>query len=307
MLTVVWSPAACCLISQRIRLQGTAPTFYRRLQILFSSSEGDDYKHLSNKRLQLIKECSDPPIYVVDNFLTDNELAYFHAKTKSIQFEKSFVDNMDYNNDEDNMGADCKGDGECEKSGNSSNVEKKKRAKRQRRTLIDSSHRTSTFFAFGKRQDSRIAALESRVADLLGCWVGQIEAIQLVRYVAGQFFGVHHDMGDLLEDDQVTLPPKDVYVKRRLVTLFVYLNSLEDDQGGCTHFPYCGLRVRPKKGRAVLWSNVTTDGLPDPRTIHAGEPVKPSSTTRRVTRSTKPQQKQADVVKYGLNIWICEE
>ena len=288
----------CCVgsLKQRIRLQGTAPTFYRRLQVLFSSSVGDGYKSLNSKRLQLTKACSDPPIYVVDNFLTENELTYFHDKIKSIRFEQSFVDNMDYDNyDECNENID-----NCS-AGN----------KRQRRTLIDSSHRTSTFFAFGKRQDSKIAALESRLADLFGCWVGQIEALQLVRYTPGQFFGVHHDMGDLLENDQVALPPRDVHVKRRLVTLFVYLNSLEEDQGGCTHFPYCNLRVHPKKGRAVLWSNVTTDGLPDPRTIHAGEPVKPSSasttSTRRATRSTKPPPKYDSVVKYGLNIWICEE
>jgi len=99
-------------------------------------------------------------------------------------------------------------------------------------------------------------------------------------------------MGELLEDDQVVLPKKEVGIKRRLVTIFVYLNDLEINQGGCTYFPKCNdLRVRPKEGMAILWSNVASDGNPDPNTIHAGEPV----------IGTK------EVVKYGLNIWITEE
>jgi 2OG-Fe(II) oxygenase superfamily len=61
-----------------------------------------------------------------------------------------------------------------------------------------------------------------------------------------------------------------------------------------------GLRIYPMAGRAVVFSNVLASGDPDPRTIHAGEPV-----------STPPNE-AADYhgdnkgTKYGLNIWICE-
>jgi len=100
-------------------------------------------------------------------------------------------------------------------------------------------------------------------------------------------------MGDLIDNDQVKLPKKHVVVKRRVLTLFFYLNTLTDDQGGCTHFPKCNnLRVQPKRGRVVIWSNVTADGLPDSRTIHEGEPV---------------NSDEKDFAKYGLNLWICEE
>ena len=37
-----------------------------------------------------------------------------------------------------------------------------------------------------------------------------------------------------------------------------------------------------------MWSNVTKEGFPDPRTVHAGE-------------------KCVSNTKYGLNVWICEE
>ena len=100
-------------------------------------------------------------------------------------------------------------------------------------------------------------------------------------------------MGDLLDDDQVVLPKKHMAVKRRLVTLFFYLNTLQEDEGGCTYFPKCNdLRVRPERGKVVIWSNLTKDGLPDPKTIHAGEPV---------------VSDEKGFAKYGLNLWICEE
>jgi prolyl 4-hydroxylase len=105
-----------------------------------------------------------------------------------------------------------------------------------------------------------------------------------------EFFGVHHDMGDLAEDGSVAVPPRSPFSKRRLVTLFCYLNDLDaETQGGATRFPKANsLAVQPKRGRAVLFCNVTEGGLADDRTIHEGRPV-------------------VEGVKYGLNIWICED
>eukprot|EP00536_Pseudo-nitzschia_multiseries_P010650 jgi/Psemu1/243091/estExt_Genewise1.C_3330026 len=215
-------------------------------------------------RVERVTKPDEASIYVIDNFLSEKELEYFDEKIRSIPFERSF------------------------KTG-------KKRKKRKRKTLVDDSHRTSTFYSFRKLHDAKISALERRIANILGCWVHQIEALQLVRYVPGQFFGIHHDLGNLLEDDNVELPPKDWASKRRLVTMFCYLNTLQEDEGGCTYFPKCSdLRVQPKRGRAVLWCNITQDGKPDATTIHAGEVVTMTAG-------------KAVATKYGLNIWVCEE
>lgn len=157
-------------------------------------------------------------------------------------------------------------------------------------TLVDEKHRTSTFISLSKQADSKISAIERKVADLLGLSPTQVEPLQLVRYTMGQFFGVHHDLGNLAEDGSVETPPRQFYCKRRLATVFLYLNDLPKGHGGCTYFPACKhLRVQPRRGRAVLFCNVLRNGKADPKTIHAGEPVK-----------GKVQ------VKYGLNIWACE-
>lgn len=110
-----------------IRLRGSAQTFYRRLQILFfNPSSNIEYQSIGGSRMELERVHNDPPIYIVDDFLTQTELAYFDEKVESCKFERSFVDNMK------------EMDGEGPK------------VKRQKRTILDSLHRTSTFFAFKK-------------------------------------------------------------------------------------------------------------------------------------------------------------
>ena len=77
-----------------------------------------------------------------------------------------------------------------------------------------------------------------------------------------------------------------------------------------------GLRIYPMAGRAVVFSNVLASGIPDPSTIHAGEPVIVSRNETvdikadhgmPLTPSSKSKSKvDPCMTKYGLNIWICE-
>ena len=254
--------------TQRLRLPPKTSLAYRRLdQLFFQTSDDDDdndnddseasnekgpliINHLTLKRVSV-----SPHIYVLDSFLKAAELTHFQAHIRKGRFQRSYVDQIDTST-----------------------------------PLFDTQHRTSTFLSFEKQHDAKIAAVEQRAADLLGgAVIMTVEALQLVRYLPGQFFGVHHDLGDYHPDDgTVALPPKSCLVKRRLVTIFCYLNDCSNG-GGATHFPRAGnLRVTPMAGRAVLFANVQSTGRPDPRTIHAGEPVQSN-------------------VKYGLNIWLCEE
>eukprot|EP00929_Paragymnodinium_shiwhaense_P050679 TRINITY_DN25524_c0_g1_i1.p1 TRINITY_DN25524_c0_g1~~TRINITY_DN25524_c0_g1_i1.p1 ORF type:complete len:354 (-),score=10.27 TRINITY_DN25524_c0_g1_i1:659-1720(-) len=122
-----------------------------------------------------------------------------------------------------------------------------------------------------------IQSLEHVAADLMGIPVDHAD-IQLVRYTTDQYYKVHHDQNRLRDE------PSGV----RALTLFVYLSDPEDpDAGGETLFPELGLSVAPKKGRAVLWSNVKAEAPDesDPRTFHAGASVRRG-------------------VKYGANIWF---
>jgi hypothetical protein len=249
------------------------------------------FHHLTLQRLH-----QSPNIYWIENFLSSTELSHLlkligsehndvgmvkttttnkpKKRPRHLQFEKSFV------------GED---------------------------SHVDVEQRTSTFLNLSKQHDKIVSNIETKAANLLGCYSAakSVEPLQLVRYKKGQFFGIHHDLGDYDDETQTVIPPpRSLYCRRRLVTIFCYLNTLAsntttqdearttsssgddvgDNGGGTTDFPALGLSITPKAGAAVIFPNVLVpSGLPDVRTIHAGRPP------------TQPN------IKYGLNIWICED
>jgi 2OG-Fe(II) oxygenase superfamily len=249
-------------------------------------------------QLTLARIHHSPNIYLIENFLSSTELSHL---LKLIS-----VDANDNHHDQHYRP-----------------LKKKKKALKFERSYVgddshvDSAQRTSTFLNLSKQHDKIIAGIETKAASIVGCFsTTTIEPLQLVRYRPGQFFGVHHDLGDYDDEtNRVLLPDKSWYYRRRLVTIFCYLNTLQaaaaavDDEntdepataalsidiaaagggGGATEFPALGLAVTPRAGTAVVFPNVLVpSGQPDVRTIHAGLP--PTNT-----------------IKYGLNIWICED
>lgn len=251
----------------RVILSTQSQLHTSRMNAWFFDNDNNN-KNWKIGKLLLRPVCQSPNIYTVDNFLTEPELKYLEEVIATDRkFQKSYVDNT-----------------------------------AGKKTVIDNEQRTSTFISFDKSQPTQIMAIEQKAANLLACPITAFERLQLVRYLPGQFFGVHHDMGGYNEDTCVVdLPPKLLGAPRRLVTIFCYINDVSTENGGSTHFPYCKsangseLRVQPHRGQAVVWSNVTKNGLPDHRTIHEGEAL------------VVDNNNGIAVVKYGLNIWMCEE
>ena len=52
----------------------------------------------------------------------------------------------------------------------------------------------------------------------------------------------------------------------------IYLNDVLD--GGETFFTYLNQKITPKKGTAVIWCNLYSDGTLNRNTKHQGMPVK---------------------------------
>jgi hypothetical protein len=143
--------------TQCIRFPSKMSLCYRRLDQLFFSATPETT--LSSYKKPWEKVHSEPNIYVLENFLTTKEIGYLMEFVATKRFQRSFVDG------ENNTSS------------------------------IDRMHRTSTFLSFAKQHDKTIATIEQRVADLLGTQTRALEALQLVRYEQGQFFGIHHDLG----------------------------------------------------------------------------------------------------------------
>ena len=57
---------------------------------------------------------------------------------------------------------------------------------------------------------------------------------------------------------------------QRLATLMMYLNAPEI--GGAVSMPTMGLMVSAKKGNAIYFENIDSQGKANPQTLHAGMP-----------------------------------
>ena len=136
---------------------------------------------------------------------------------------------------------------------------------------MTASARTSTTW-FVRYQEAH--ALLAKASALLGKPVAHFEEPQLVRYKSGQAFGWHYD----------AVPPTQLANGgQRLATLLVYLNDVP--VGGRTAFRDLQMggtdangsprrvEVEPKRGRAIIFFPSDADGMPDERTLHAGEPT----------------------------------
>lgn len=101
-------------------------------------------------------------------------------------------------------------------------------------------------------------ALNRRIAAVTGTLPAQGEPLQILSYRPGQEYRAHVD----------ALPHGD---NQRIITVLIYLN--DGYSGGETRFSASGLKVKGRKGDAILFRNVDSAGEVDRLSEHAGLPV----------------------------------
>lgn len=126
--------------------------------------------------------------------------------------------------------------------------------------------RTSQDMCFVPTHDDvGIRLLQRRMAALCGFDLAHCEPLTLLRYGIGEQYRPHRDYFT------PSAPQLQQPGGQRHSTVCVYLNDVS--QGGQTTFPDRGIDVDPKRGRAVMFRSLRTDGAPDPHSLHAGTPV----------------------------------
>lgn len=108
------------------------------------------------------------------------------------------------------------------------------------------------------RETLVIRAINMRIAAISGTMVEQGEPLAVLHYAPGQQYRPHHDSIAGAAN-------------QRIKTVLVYLN--QGYRGGETQFMANSLKVQPRGGDAILFSNTRADGAPDRRAEHAGLPV----------------------------------
>ena len=117
-------------------------------------------------------------------------------------------------------------------------------------------------------KDMLVWIYERRLARLSNTRPEQGEPLLILRYEPGQQYKTHVDYFDPKLPGQKKVIDE---TGQRFLTMLTYLSDVE--AGGGTEFPKLGIRVEPERGTTLAFHNVTPNGLPDPRTKHAGLPV----------------------------------
>ncbi|KAH8583749.1 prolyl 4-hydroxylase alpha subunit [Cryptosporidium sp. chipmunk genotype I] len=94
-----------------------------------------------------------------------------------------------------------------------------------------------------------VREIENRLGILVDSSNLYMEPILVHRYSIDDYIKEHHD-GDT-----------------RTYTISVFLSDVES--GGELDFPYAGIKIKPKKGFAVVWPNIDSQGKLDYTTVHA--------------------------------------
>lgn len=102
------------------------------------------------------------------------------------------------------------------------------------------------------------------IAQLTGIPVACQEPLQILRYPPGGEYKPHFDG---FNADSPTLRCGG----NRQSTFILYLNAVQG--GGETTFPELGITVFPLPGSGILFSNLNAEGLREPLSLHAGNPV----------------------------------
>ncbi|KAG8198503.1 hypothetical protein JTE90_017369 [Oedothorax gibbosus] len=131
-------------------------------------------------------------------------------------------------------------------------------------------HRVSdtrvTKIAWLKRGDHPlIPELYARIESVTGLSSVSAEPFQMANYGLGGHFHLHMDV---LPDTETYFGPD---MGNRVATWMYYMSDVNG--GGATVFPRLNITVWPKKGSALFWHNINSNGIGNILTLHGACPV----------------------------------
>ena len=127
-------------------------------------------------------------------------------------------------------------------------------------------HRTNRSVTLNLMElDVVLQILRARIATATNIPLPVFEPAQIMHYSVGEEFRPHFDF-----DSEEGYGGQLKRYGQRIATFLLYLNG--GFRGGETDFPRLGIRFRGRRGDAIFFANIDTNGQPDPLTLHAGRP-----------------------------------
>ena len=150
-----------------------------------------------------------------------------------------------------------------------------------------SNWRTSQSTFLAAHDDDILKEIEHRTASLTRIPRSHQEYVQVLRYGTTEKYDAHHDYFDpaSYQSDPNTLKLIEHGKKNRYATVFWYLTDV--NEGGHTIFPRAyglppvqshsdctkGLKVKPEKGKVIIFYSLDASGRMDPLSLHGACPV----------------------------------
>ena len=136
---------------------------------------------------------------------------------------------------------------------------------------IVSNVRTSSNTFLNNKMDPVLNDINNKIQSLTGIKSKKYEDLQIVNYKPEQLYEAHWDACDPFHDKRCINDTKRGGL--RFATFIIYLN--DDFEEGETEFPLVNKKVKPEKGKAVLFFNLNDDLLKrKENSKHAGLPPK---------------------------------
>lgn len=150
--------------------------------------------------------------------------------------------------------------------GRSMVIDKQLGGKKSNVDSVRTSYGTFLVGAHAGEMDDANIVLRAHGASILGlAATDHLEATQVLRYDAGQYYKPHVDFFDPW--DTVNLDRGG----QRIATILTWLNDVEGG-GGDTSFPRVGITLKPKRGDAVVFYSMDEHGEMNPYTEHGAVP-----------------------------------
>ena len=129
--------------------------------------------------------------------------------------------------------------------------------------------RTSTNTFINQKYDPKLKNIAKKVSKFNGFPIKNQESIQVLNYKIGQKYDKHYDA---CYQDTPNCKKDRKRGGFRHNTILVYLSNVEE--GGETTFPKINKSVKPVKGRAVFFKNLTSDNKSHHiKSLHQAKPV----------------------------------
>ena len=117
--------------------------------------------------------------------------------------------------------------------------------------------------------DEFIKYISDRIRKITNLPNNYMEPLQIVKYPEDGYFNHHYDA---CTDTQEICERMNNGKGPRLITFIIYLN--DDYISGETDFPNLNIKIKPEKGKGVLFYNTDNQGNILKESMHAGLPVK---------------------------------